>query len=82
MAMHNSIITVGETYDLEFSRAPQQDLVLDLIMPRQKIHTAKLWLSPEARSKRKWKIDCRLRAVAVRVTKDRSFLDSSPPGIR
>jgi FtsP/CotA-like multicopper oxidase with cupredoxin domain len=32
-------ITVGETYDVEFSTAAAQDLVLDLLLPAQKIHT-------------------------------------------
>lgn len=31
-------ITVGETYDVEFSTARAQDLVLDLLLPAQKIH--------------------------------------------
>ena len=32
-------ITVGETYDVEFSSATPQDLLLDLLLPAQKIHT-------------------------------------------
>jgi FtsP/CotA-like multicopper oxidase with cupredoxin domain len=32
-------ITVGETYDVEFSSATAQDLLLDLFLPAQKIHT-------------------------------------------
>jgi FtsP/CotA-like multicopper oxidase with cupredoxin domain len=32
-------ITVGETYDVEFSTATAQDLLLDLLLPAQKIHT-------------------------------------------
>jgi hypothetical protein len=32
-------ITVGETYDVEFSTATPQDLLLDLRLPGQKIHT-------------------------------------------
>ena len=32
-------ITVGETYDVEFSTARPQDLLLDLLLPAQKIHT-------------------------------------------
>jgi len=32
-------ITVGETYDVEFSTATSQDLLLDLLLPAQKIHT-------------------------------------------
>jgi FtsP/CotA-like multicopper oxidase with cupredoxin domain len=31
-------ITVGETYDVEFSTAIPEDLVLDLLLPAQKIH--------------------------------------------
>lgn len=31
-------ITVGETYDVEFSAATPQDLLLDLFLPGQKIH--------------------------------------------
>jgi FtsP/CotA-like multicopper oxidase with cupredoxin domain len=33
-------ITVGETYDVEFSSATAQDLLLDLLLPGQKIHTS------------------------------------------
>jgi FtsP/CotA-like multicopper oxidase with cupredoxin domain len=32
-------VTVGETYDVEFSTATPQDLLLDLLLPAQKIHT-------------------------------------------
>ena len=32
-------ITVGETYDVEFSADTAQDLLLDLLLPGQKIHT-------------------------------------------
>jgi FtsP/CotA-like multicopper oxidase with cupredoxin domain len=31
-------ITVGETYDVRFSTSTQQDLLLDLLLPAQKIH--------------------------------------------
>jgi manganese oxidase len=33
-------VTVGETYDVEFSTATAQDLLLDLLLPGQKIHTS------------------------------------------
>ena len=33
------MITVGETYDVEFSSETTQDLLLDLLLPRQKTHT-------------------------------------------
>jgi FtsP/CotA-like multicopper oxidase with cupredoxin domain len=33
-------ITVGETYDVEFSSPGPQDLILDLLLPGQKIHTS------------------------------------------
>jgi FtsP/CotA-like multicopper oxidase with cupredoxin domain len=33
------MITVGETFDVEFSAAAAQDLLLDLLLPGQKIHT-------------------------------------------
>lgn len=33
-------ITVGETYDVEFSSPTAQDLLLDLLLPGQKIHTS------------------------------------------
>jgi len=33
-------ITVGETYDVEFSTDIAQDLLLDLLLPGQKIHTS------------------------------------------
>lgn len=32
-------ITVGETYDVRFSSSKSQDLLLDLLLPAQKIHT-------------------------------------------
>jgi FtsP/CotA-like multicopper oxidase with cupredoxin domain len=32
-------ITVGETYDVEFSTSAAQDLLLDLLLPAQKLHT-------------------------------------------
>jgi FtsP/CotA-like multicopper oxidase with cupredoxin domain len=32
-------VTVGETFDVEFSSATPQDLLLDLLLPAQKIHT-------------------------------------------
>jgi hypothetical protein len=32
-------ITVGETYDVEFSNATPQDLVLDVLRPALKMHT-------------------------------------------
>jgi FtsP/CotA-like multicopper oxidase with cupredoxin domain len=32
-------ITVGETYDVEFVSDTAQDLLLDLLLPGQKIHT-------------------------------------------
>ncbi len=32
-------ITVGETFDVEFTSSTQQDLLLDLLLPAQKIHT-------------------------------------------
>jgi FtsP/CotA-like multicopper oxidase with cupredoxin domain len=32
-------VTVGETYDVEFSIATPQDLIIDLLLPAQKIHT-------------------------------------------
>ena len=32
-------VTVGETYDVEFSTTTAQDLLLDLLLPGQKIHT-------------------------------------------
>jgi hypothetical protein len=31
--------TVGKTYDVEFSTATPQDLLLDLLLPAQKIHS-------------------------------------------
>jgi manganese oxidase len=31
-------VTVGETYDVEFSSPTSQDLILDLLLPAQKIH--------------------------------------------
>ena len=33
-------ITVGETYDVQFRSAGPQDLILDLLLPGQKIHTS------------------------------------------
>jgi FtsP/CotA-like multicopper oxidase with cupredoxin domain len=33
-------VSVGETYDVEFSAAAPQDLLLDLLLPGEKIHTA------------------------------------------
>jgi FtsP/CotA-like multicopper oxidase with cupredoxin domain len=33
-------ITVGETYDVQFKSTKTQDLVLDLLLPGQKIHTS------------------------------------------
>jgi manganese oxidase len=33
-------ITVGETFDVEFTAAAAQDLLLDLLLPGQKIHTS------------------------------------------
>jgi FtsP/CotA-like multicopper oxidase with cupredoxin domain len=33
-------VTVGETYDVEFSVATPQDLIIDLLLPAQKIHTS------------------------------------------
>jgi manganese oxidase len=42
-------ITVGETYDVEFSTATAQDLLLDLLLPGQKIHTSQtLSFAPQA----------------------------------
>jgi hypothetical protein len=37
--MAQETITVGETFDMEFSTATAQDLLLDLLLPGQKIHT-------------------------------------------
>jgi FtsP/CotA-like multicopper oxidase with cupredoxin domain len=46
-------ITVGETFDVEFSTATAQDLLLDLLLPGQKIHTTQTLsfqaVSPNAR---------------------------------
>ena len=46
-------ITVGETFDVEFSTATAQDLLLDLLLPGQKIHTTQTLsfqpVSPTAR---------------------------------
>lgn len=43
-------ITVGETYDVEFASSAEQDLVLDLLLPGQKIHTSQtLVFAGEAR---------------------------------
>jgi len=33
-------VTVGETYDVEFTASHPQDLLLDLLMPAQKIHAS------------------------------------------
>jgi FtsP/CotA-like multicopper oxidase with cupredoxin domain len=38
-SMAQLTITVGETYDVEFSSDTAQDLLLDLLLPGQKIHT-------------------------------------------
>ena len=40
MSKAQTTITVGETYDIEFSTASSQDLLLDLFLPGQKIHTS------------------------------------------
>src|SRR5215467_413048 len=46
-------ITVGETYDAEFSSSTAQDLLLDLLLPGQKIHTSQtLSFAPLARARR------------------------------
>ena len=37
-------ITVGETYDVEFSTPTVQELQLDLLLPGQKIHTTQTLL--------------------------------------
>jgi hypothetical protein len=37
-------ITVGETYDVEFSTPTAQELLLDLLLPAQKIHTTQTLL--------------------------------------
>lgn len=46
-------ITVGETFDVEFTVAAVQDLLLDLLLPGQKIHTTQTLsfqpVSPDAR---------------------------------
>jgi hypothetical protein len=46
-------ITVGETFDVEFSTATGQDLLLDLLLPGQKIHITQTLsfqpVSPNAR---------------------------------
>jgi len=46
-------ITVGETFDVEFTAAAAQDLLLDLLLPGQKIHTTQTLsfqpVSPNAR---------------------------------
>jgi hypothetical protein len=45
-------ITVGETYDVEFSTDTPQDLTLDLLLPAQKIHsTQTLVFAPPPQSK-------------------------------
>jgi len=36
----DELITVGETFDVEFTAAAAQDLLLDLLLPGQKIHTS------------------------------------------
>lgn len=36
---NNPSATVGETFDVEFSSALAQDLLLDFLLPGQKIHT-------------------------------------------
>lgn len=33
-------VTVGETYDVQFSADTPQELLLDLLLPGQKIHTS------------------------------------------
>jgi FtsP/CotA-like multicopper oxidase with cupredoxin domain len=43
------IITVGETFDVEFSTGTAQDLLLDLLLPAQRLHTTQtLSFQPEA----------------------------------
>jgi len=37
-------ITVGETYDVEFLSEIPQELLLDLLLPAQKIHTSQTLL--------------------------------------
>jgi len=42
-------ITVGETFDVEFSTGTAQDLLLDLLLPAQRLHTTQtLSFRPEA----------------------------------
>jgi manganese oxidase len=43
-------VTVGETYDVEFSTATPQDLLLDLLLPAQKIHTTQTLAFTDASS--------------------------------
>ena len=43
-------ITVGETYDVEFSTATPQELLLDLLLPAQKIHTTQTLAFTQASS--------------------------------
>jgi FtsP/CotA-like multicopper oxidase with cupredoxin domain len=45
-------ITVGETYDVEFSTTIPQDLLLDLLLPAQKIHTTQTLTFMSASSNR------------------------------
>jgi len=46
---NNPSATVGETFDVEFSSALAQDLLLDLLLPGQKIHTTQtLSFQPES----------------------------------
>lgn len=43
-------VSVGETYDVEFSSSTAQDLLLDLLLPGQKIHTTQtLSFTPASR---------------------------------
>jgi hypothetical protein len=41
-------IAVGETYDVEFSTTTAQDLLLDLLLPAQKIHRTQTLLVAQA----------------------------------
>jgi hypothetical protein len=60
-------ITVGETYDVEFSSETAQDLLLDLLQPGQKIHTNQtLSFTPPVHSQKH-----RLVPVLVRQTDGR-----------
>ena len=45
-------ITVGETYDVQFSSAGAQELMLDLLLPGQKIHTSQTLSFAQAMSLR------------------------------